>query len=333
MKHPSELLRSPEYYPLRSDPASREVSFVRMSRETYRDSVFLDMRTRHLGSAYTLRLDDVILAASGINFKPLPVTYILHPAFCCSTLLSRYLELLDFCFVLREPLLLTQVALSSSDPTPQWEELFDCSIKLLTRGYEDARWIVIKAHEPCNVLGRKLLEHDERATVIFLTTPQRQFVLSVLKSSERRTWIRSRVCEVLAQGVAGVDWEAVRPSALTDAQAAACMWTVNDGLRRRLFAVEQRERVLFLDSNQLIDDPQQTLRRITRTCKQHLDDKEIAGMVEHPAMKKYSKDISRAYDANSRRSEIAQLEDRFGSEVDAGIEWAARHSSPAAAVA
>jgi hypothetical protein len=319
------LFRSPEYYPLRVDFDNRSVTFVRMSRETYRDSVFLDMRTRHLGATYTLRLDDVILAASSGDRRPLRATYILHPAFCCSTLLARYFELLSSCLVLKEPLLLTQVALSSCEPTSRWTEAFDCSVKLLTRGYHETEWIIIKAHEPCNVLGRRLLQGDDRTTVIFLMTPQRHFMLSVLKSNERRTWVRSRACSVLAKGVADSGWDDAQPRTLTDAQAAAFMWTMNNGLRQQLSNEPERSRVFLLDSDQLVDYPEETLTAIASSFQHPLENKQIADMVGHSSMRKYSKDRSRYYDAATRRQEIAQLEERFGTEVDAGVEWASCH--------
>jgi hypothetical protein len=327
-----DLSRSPEYYPLRVDFHKRAVTFVRMSRETYRESVFLDARTRHLGAMHTLRLDDVLLSIDrGRN--PLPVTYILHPAFCCSTLLARYFELLASCLVLKEPLLLTQVALSSYQPSPQWLELFDCSVQLLSRGYCETERVIIKAHEPCNVLGRKLLQSNKQATVIFLMTPQRHFMLSVLKSSERRAWVRSRVSEVLANGAAASGWDDVRPSTLTDTQAAAFMWTINNSLRGQLAAAPERARVFLLDSDQLVDDPGETLGVIARSCQLSLDDKQIAWMVGHPSTGKYSKNVSRSYDAKTRRQEIAQLEEQFGADVDEGAEWAARHTVEAVTMA
>jgi hypothetical protein len=156
-------------------------------------------------------------------------------------------------------------------------------------------------------------------------TPQRQFMLSVLKSNERRAWVRSRVCELLAAGVAGSE-QNIHTGTMSDSQAAACMWTINNALRCELSSVAERSRVLLLDSDQLIDDPGQCLRAISRTCQRPFDNQQIATMVDHPAMRKYSKNVSRAYDAKSRKKEIAELEERFGNELDAGIEWAARHS-------
>jgi hypothetical protein len=333
MHREQDLFRCPDYYPLRIDFDKRNIHFLRMSRETYRDSVFLDTRVQHLGAAQTVRLDDAIFAASRLGIEPLPVTYILHPAFCCSTLLSRYFELLPSSLVLREPLLLTQVALVPEKNTPLWADLFDCSVRLLTRGYKETRRIVIKTHEPCNVLGRQFLQQNDRAFVVFLMTPLRFFVLSVLKANERRIWIRSRVSSVLASAEVGPAWQDVRPSALTDAQAAAFMWTINHNLRQELVHQPEGSRVLLLDSERLLEDPFASLSEIARFSQNALDDGKIAEMVGHPSMRRYSKNVSRFYDATSRRLEIAQLEESFGTEADAGVEWVTRRSAKTGATA
>src|SRR6267154_1808610 len=99
-----QVFSSPEFYPLRIDFQRRIVQFVRMSRDTYRRSVFLDFRTQHLGTGvYEIRLDDLLFGIADLPTANKAVHYILHTTFCCSTLLARYFELLESCFVLKEP--------------------------------------------------------------------------------------------------------------------------------------------------------------------------------------------------------------------------------------
>jgi hypothetical protein len=321
------LFKSPEYYPLRVDFQKQIMAFVRMSRDTYRDSVFLDSRTRYLrGRLRTLRLDDLLLAAASTESAARNVNYILHPAFCCSTLLARYFELLPFCLVLKEPLLLTQLAISSPEALPKWKETFELSIRLLTRTYDETQTVIIKVHEPCNSLGQRLLKADVKSTVTFLMTPLRHFILSVLKSEERRSWVRRRVCGEMASGGKAWGLEDVLPSDLSDAQAAACMWMRNNSLCEQLSASSERARVFLLESDQLIESAYETLRALVRFCRLPLDEIQIAWLVQHPSMRRYSKDVSLAYDANSRRREFAELERRFGHDADLGAEWATCHS-------
>jgi hypothetical protein len=59
--------------------------------------------------AYSVCLEEALLYVRNRAVKR-PPHYILHGTFCCSTLLSRYLEEHGHYFVLREPAILAQVA-------------------------------------------------------------------------------------------------------------------------------------------------------------------------------------------------------------------------------
>ena len=55
------LFHSPEFYPQWMDFEKNALHFVHMSRESYRNSVFLDVRTQHLGDPIQkVNLDDVL---------------------------------------------------------------------------------------------------------------------------------------------------------------------------------------------------------------------------------------------------------------------------------
>lgn len=187
------LFHSPEFYPQWIDFENNAVHFVHMSRESYRNSVFLDVRTQHLGDPIQqVNLDDVLRACNGA--KSPRVHYILNTAFCCSTLLARYFELFPDCFVLKEPSMLTQLATVEPASVSRWDDAFAVCVKLLSRTYLESERPVIKVHEACNVLGSRLLE-DPEVTITFLSTPVRRFVLSVLKEEFRRQWVRRRINE------------------------------------------------------------------------------------------------------------------------------------------
>ena len=67
---------------------------------------------------------------------------------------------------------------------------------------------------------------------------------------------------------------------------------------------------------------------IADLCGLALNNEKLEGMLSHPSISKYSKDLSRPYDANSRTSEITELERCWSTEADIGMEWAARHAWP-----
>ena len=115
----ADLLSSPELYPTSIDFDRRTVVCVRMTPDTYRDSVFLDNRTKYRGTEVRFRLDDVIFAARQV--PPKRVHYILNTAYCCSTLLARCFELIPTCFVLKEPRALVQIANMMETGDVRWQ--------------------------------------------------------------------------------------------------------------------------------------------------------------------------------------------------------------------
>lgn len=320
------LFTSPEWYPLSIDFPGRLVSFVRMSRQSYRDTVFLDTRTQPATSeTFHFKLDDLLLAAAGARAGSKRILYILHPTFACSTLLARYFELLPNCFVLKEPMILTQMAAASLWRSSEWNDMLNLVLRLLTRTYDPEEFVVIKAHEPCNALGQTLLEHNQQSTITFMNLPLRHFVLSILKSDFRRKWVRTRVPNA-ARAAHCQELIHIQPADVNDAQAAAYLWLVNRFLCDQLVSGTDESRVLAVDAGTLAETPEQALPKVMANCGVHLTPAQLKSLIDDPSVRHYSKDLSKPYDATSRRQEIAELEKHWGNEADSAIEWATRSS-------
>src|SRR5579871_3001385 len=104
------LLERPEFFPLRIDLQRHAMAFVQLSREMLRRSSFLDQREILTGAA-TRWLDlDALFDRLASKSPTCPAHFILHGAFCGSTLLARHFEQLPHCLVLKEPQLLAQIA-------------------------------------------------------------------------------------------------------------------------------------------------------------------------------------------------------------------------------
>src|ERR1700739_2209847 len=210
----ADLFSSPHLYPTSIDFDKRLVSFVEMTPESYLQSVFLDNRAKYRGGELHFRIDDLILAGQQCTNRK-SAHYILNTAYCCSTLLARCFELLPCCFVLKEPRLLVQIAMMMEAGDYRWRTAFDLAQKLLTRTYRADQLAVIKPYEPCNRLGTILLETNSAATVSFLMTPLRSFILSILKVEERRDWVRTRSVTALRDASGFVPFATVTASELS----------------------------------------------------------------------------------------------------------------------
>lgn len=320
------LFASPDLYPLKIDWGRQRITFGRISQENYRHIVALSAEAaqRRSKDLYDIRLDDVFLAAATTTapYVAARLHYILHTAYCCSTLLARYFELLSSCFVLKEPGVLAQLAMVPNRSLPRWQEVFDLCIRLLSRAYARRKLVVIKAHVPVNFLGSQLLERNVDTTVTFLMTPLRQFLVSVLKSEDRRNRIREWIrCAALAQTPPAL--AEVNPNNLTDVQATVYWWLLNRVLCRDLCYGPTRDRVVVVDGDELAEFPANALRLVFENCGLSVNQDELKRLLEHPSVRKYSKNLSKAYDAASRRRELEGLDSRWRREMEAGIEWAA----------
>jgi hypothetical protein len=313
------LFHSPEFYPQWMDFENNELHFVRMSREGYRNSVFLDVRTQHLGDPIQkANLDDVLRASAGNFAKSRGAHYVLNTALCCSTLLARYFELFPDCFVLKEPSVLRQLATVEARSVSRWEDAFEVCVKLLSRTYLESERPVIKVHEACNVLGNRLLQ-DPEVTVTFLSTPVRRFVLSVLRQEFRREWVRQRVNQMSQREEFAELFHDLDVAGLSDAQAACCMWLANHWQSQRL--CDSSERVLVLNGDDVADHPVETLTGIAKAGGLVVSKQQLEAIVSHPSVSRYSKDSSIPFNATSRQQEMEQLDQQWGAEAQVAIEW------------
>jgi len=311
------ILRSPDYYPVRIDLQKGTISFLRMSRGAYRESVFLDARTKHLGpDAFEIRLNDLQLAATA-RARPTPVHFIFNTSFCCSTLLARHFEAQPECFVLKEPVLLAQLAVAPERGSAVWNEALDLSFRLLARTYAPGDIAVIKPNEWCNVLAPLLLRKPG-TTATLLSAPVRDFLLTVLRNEERRGWIRKRIGSALEDGrqheaLAGAGTHA---GPINDARAGAYIWALNRCRFRRLMDDPvAAPRVATMDGNALARAPDRVLPEHFGLCG-------VRGSSLDRASNAYSKGPQRTFGASDRESEIAELDRSLGPEVDDALAWA-----------
>ena len=96
----ADILRDPDYFPDRIDPASGLMRFVATSRGVLDHSSFLDGRSALGVTAFVAPIEEVAALAPAAAD---PVRWIFHTAFCGSTLLSRMCGVPGKVLCLREP--------------------------------------------------------------------------------------------------------------------------------------------------------------------------------------------------------------------------------------
>jgi hypothetical protein len=246
-------LATPDFFPMQIDAQRNSILFVQMSRQSFKQSVFLDRRAVLAGRA---TLSAEIPKLMGRQAER-PMHFILHGAFCGSTLLARYIETLPDCLVLKEPSVLFQLSrLQDSSPAEveprSWHDRLRVTLALLARGYPSDRVVIVKANDRCSWMGNLLLDHDAGTNIIFVSAPLKVFLLQVFKEDERRQFVRARV-EQLGGAMAQLPFlSGTAMTDLTDGQRAAALWLLSSFLCRSLQTRADSHRILVLNGEDLI---------------------------------------------------------------------------------
>ena len=324
-----EIAASPRFYPaeLKIDDHPPTISFVEVGRDTYRRSSFLDHRMHREPGQKTILCDarQFLDRYQGANASH--VGFIFHVAFCCSTLLARYLELLPGTFVLKEPFIPTQLAELNRAPWPSErgltsEEATRLCVRLMARTFEPHDQVIAKLADQCNAIAGALMASSEARKAVFLGLELRSFLLAGLKTDQRRIWVRRRA-ELAAQDVAPSLLADTDPKTLDDAQACAYLWMANGVLLQKLIAEVGRNRLLVVDGETISDNPDHAVREIAEWLGLSSSESELRTAISDQTTSRYSKDPSQEFSREHRQTDLAAVYSKFGSEVESGLRWAA----------
>ena len=322
----SRVLATPDFFPVEIDFQHNTLVFTPMSRESFCRFSFLDNRFVRAGpDSFSVGLMELLSKCSTAQAKR-PLHFILHGAFCGSTLMARHLEELPHCFVLKEPGSLAQLARlknGASDPdSHSWADWFKVSMSLLARTYASDVAVIVKPNDVCNWMGKLLLDHDARTKIIFLSSPLKMFLLSVLKMDDRRRWARGRILQ-LKGFLAEVPFLAkLSVDDLSDDQFSAALWLLNSYLCSSLLARLDSDRVHPLNGEDLIRRPQEQLRKAADFLGLTCDEANHAALTTLRPLSYHAKHLHLPYDEVTRAIDHDKAQVRFGREVEAGISWA-----------
>jgi hypothetical protein len=328
-----EALPSSEFYPISIDWMRRTLSFVRIGRETYNSAAFLVPRHIDMGNkVFTFNIDDLLLHARRNPWPAVRTHYVLISAFCCSTLLARYIDQLGSALVLKEPGIIAQLGIikhTHSDlirdlERDEWTELVSLSLSLMARVFPTQSSVIVKPSDIGNLLADDLLMHDARTRVLILSVPLRTFILSVLKSPERRDWVRARAkywhkCVAKALGLESVDLRR-----MNDATKSAYIWLVANCLWLSVRQGRDRGRVLVMDGDLISSSPSSALRTVMEFFSTPVSDEDIKRAVESDASSHHSKRPAKKYSADQRSLDLLDWEQSYGREASEALEWASR---------
>ena len=318
--HPdlSEIVRDGRWLAHRYDEAADEIQFRLVDRERHREVTFLtDQAVADLPMVAASRAA-CLVEAQTLNLDT--PRFILHSAYCCSTLLARAFDLPGKAMGLKEPLILNDVVglqMRGGDPR-QVAAALDAACSLLARPLQSGELAVIKPSNVFNPMLPLLMALRPRSRLLLLYAPLESFLGSIArKDVEGRAWVRELMWKLIRLGQLSrfgfTEEELYRH---TDLQVAALGWLVQHAAFGDLTAAHPGN-VRSLSSEVLMADPSIALKRLGSHFGISFDAEQIAA---GPAFTRHSKDGSN-YSAADRSADRSRGLEAHSGEIALVMEW------------
>ncbi len=247
------IARDPLWFPHRFDPGHAAVHFRHLPRDVHRAATFITDEYLPVGEPVVVRLADAMAARPATG----PVHFLLHSAFCCSTLLARAFDAPGLAMGLKEPVLLNDLVGwqhrggSARDIAP----VLDAGLALLARPMAPGEATVIKPSNLCNGFAPAMLTMRPDARALLLHAPLRVYLGSIAKKGMTgRLWARDLLVKQLREGLQQLGFKTEDYLGQTDLQVAAMTWLAQHALFAHLVA-RFGDRVRSLDSDRLMAEP------------------------------------------------------------------------------
>jgi hypothetical protein len=313
-----DVLSNAEYLPFDLDVERQRLLLLRLDAQQRADAAFLDRRIVSGAS----QLAWVPLSAVPRAAPQCAAAFIFHIGHCGSTLLARLLQSWPGVQVLREPQALRTLAAWRPHDRAAVDALLPGLVALWVRDPAGGYATVLKATSSCNALAAPLLAALPCSRALLLDMPLRSYLATVFKSEAALQDVASawpsRAAELEAHGI---DVSALAAGADT-ATVCAAGWLAEQLRFESLSRQVGVSRVLRVDFERLLADPENTLRTVARHFGFDLEGVQAA-MASH-AWRRYSKAADHAYDAADRAHDLALAERRFGAAIERGVAWVAR---------
>lgn len=296
-------LRSPDWLLAGVDAVAGRAQFARVDRDTYLRSPFLDHRIEPMPTeAHSLPFEALEGAARALRR---PAGWVLHTAFCCSTLLARCLDHPGQTLALKEPLVLTRLADLVRDGRPDDVPLHTL-LRLMERGYPGES-VLVKPSNYANALIPTLLEGDPRRRVVLMSCSLDAFLVSLLKKAEEA---EQRLPQFVAALLRDSDYaERARlaeapPTGLLE--LGVVLWHAQ---RHALEAARARVggRAMVLSMERFLAEPGESLDAVSAHLCLGLDPATLQRTLTEGAFRRHAKSTDSAYDAGRRAEEAERL--------------------------
>lgn len=308
------------WLPAGLDPATRQISFVHVPRRFHANVSFLTQQ--YLPSvapaALTLPSDAVQQALAPAGVAP---HFIFHSAFCCSTLLTRALDIPGISMGLKEPEILNELATLARQRRLEPEQL-RLVARLLGRPFGAGEVVVVKPSNVANLLIPELMRAAPQSRALLLYAPLPRFLSSLARRGLwGRNWARKLFALLRRDSPINFGYSEAELFEQTDLQVAALAWLLHHaqflGLLRSM-----PDRVRALDSESLLADRAGVLIRLADLFGCPLTKDACERIAAGPVFAEHAKEVGRSYDPAARAADQASAQSANKEEIATVCQWA-----------
>ena len=314
------IIESPDYYPLKFEGSN--LLFVRMSRDSYRDSIFTlpDRIVTASNQAWSIPFAEIMKLVEQAEQQPAPAC-LFQIAHCGSTLLSRALDQPSSSLVIREPFVLRQFAASpvgsTAAETVARQRALKVLLNLLNRQYSDHETVLLKTNVPVNYALREILTVAPATVGILLYSEFEDYILAVVKSEQRQLWAKHVVAELAGKicqmdGLATLDLKS-----LNGAQAATILWVS----QIRAFENIAGDALRPLQAEIFFKKPKEVITAASEHLKINLSGDKINAIVDSDLFKHHAKNPQQLFSETQRKLDREALLMRFEGQLEETLDW------------
>lgn len=328
---PRVLASRPEYYLNDLNLDAGECIFLSLNKSAYRYSTFLDHRIKaELSETIRapLALIQDAVASLETEAEPRSISYILHTAFCCSTLISNCLDIEGICCALREPVVLMQMANYKRlggqyhFSGAEWRRLLDTVLFLLAKSGSVDEAALIKPTNAANNLAGDLLEHPRTGGVLLLYSSLERFLVSIAKKGEAgRIFVRRLFKVIQADSIRTASLGPEELIRLTDLQIASLVWYLQMDVYLQLIERFPRVDIRTLDCETFLAQPEETLAKLCDLFTIKAETGILRRIVVGPVFRKHSKYDKQDFDSAMRQIEYEQVMRQHGADIAEIVNW------------
>ncbi|RED17249.1 hypothetical protein [Parasphingopyxis lamellibrachiae] len=252
-----------------------------------------------------------------------PIHFIFHSGFCCSTLLTRALELPGKATSLSEPTLLRDMVgfFDRGAHRDRYPAVFARTLQLLARPFEPGEAVIAKPSCVVNRQAKTILATSPSSQAIFLYAPIRVFLNSIArKGITGRLWGRELFRGLHGSNRPDLGFSEEELFGQTDLQIAGLAWLVQNRIYQLLLAEFGEERIRSLDSESFLARPAETLEGIGSLFDLGIGSVQAQEIAHSDVFHRHSK-FGEKFDADERKRERAAGDSAHADEIEKVALW------------